>query len=234
MNLPLIRTPVLYHVGTLNPAHRVRSESLEADFLSASLCPESWEMVARLGGCPTLTLEAPGAAFIDACSVSDADFDRIISDFVRQGLMEPVEWFKAWHWDDEADDWAYMACETREVAEEETEGYEPDDGPDGEVVQICSGFRLTEAGAVHLPRLPRSPIFAEDAALMLFAKTRGEAEGIWGVFWDEDDRPELLTAPRYAITPAVLPRFRVSGPLGDLPFSAYVAATQEEYIRVDF
>lgn len=225
--LPTIRTDLLYHVGSLNPAHRVRPESLEADFLSASLCPESWEIVARIGGEETLILERPNSLYLDVFSLSDDQISEMRSHLVEKGLVEPQTWYKAWSFDGEADDWRYMCFADRERAEREVEDEDPEGCPGSALVEEVSGWGLTQSGQEALPRYPSSPIYVEDAISLLYVRLYGREMGVVGVHWEEDDDVEVLSAPRYAILPDALPEFTVTGSLGEEMFEDYVAKHED-------
>ena len=52
VDVPVLRLPLVYHVGSLDPSRRgeLHRTSQEGPCLSVSLCPGSWAEIARLGG----------------------------------------------------------------------------------------------------------------------------------------------------------------------------------------
>lgn len=228
--LPVIQTDELYHLGTLNRADRVRSSSLEGDCLSASLCPDSWEMVAQLGGSPTLVLSREKSLYLDFCAMSDEQRNTIIEEAVTAGEMEPAPWFRVWMFDGEADDWRTMSFWDEEQAWEnaDEDDLEMAECPteSGELVERVEGHRLTAIGESRVGRrFPTDAIFSEDAAALLWTmRSREMMPDLCGVFWDENDDPAIMSAPRYAILPDVLPELTVLGPLGKMSFDDYAAA----------
>lgn len=228
--LPVQKLDELYHIGSLSES-RMKKESQEANFLSASLCPESWEFIARLGGEDVLTLRKSGARFVDMFSLSDDEMRHLMDEAVGDGFMEPAVWFKTWYYDGEADDWKYMALWDKGEAEYEVQDEEPDDAPNGVLVEEMSGHRMTDIGKSMLPRLPDDPSFSESAAVMLEVLRNPSLYD--GVYWDEDDDPMVMSAPRFGISPSSLSDFTVSGPLGEMPFGEYVTASSDNDKRWD-
>lgn len=224
--LPVTRTAELYHIGSLNK-NRMKGESQESNFLSASLTPESWEFIARLGGEPLLILKKEDATFVDFMSITDDVMRGLIDEAMSDGLLIPATSFRAWYHDGEADDWRYMTFWDRDKAEYEVEDQEPDGAPNGVLVEEIQGHRLTETGIELLPRLPDDEAFIRSAVVMLHVLKNPDLYD--GVYWDEDDDPVIMSAPRYGISPLVLNDFVVEGPHGELSFDEYVSSVAENY-----
>ena len=110
MRVPVVNLPTVYHVGTLDPAHRGRqwASSHEGAGLSVSLCPAAWERIARLGGKPWQELTRHDALFLDLGAMDDALLAEIQGWAREADLLEPRLMWRAWRWDDESERWGYM------------------------------------------------------------------------------------------------------------------------------
>jgi len=208
-SFPLIRIDAVAHVGTLDPGRRgvANRTSLEAFCLSVSLDPDTWRGIARCGGAPTWTLSKPGAAWFDACALSDAQEVEIINWAVGEGLAERMTLWRAWRFDDEADDWAYLilADEASAIAEAE-EDWETA-GPDGDpAVEPFDGVVLTPAAMAALERWA-DPCHAMGGLVILFADRvlAPAIPDLVGVWWDEIDDPLSLSCARGGVLPSRLP-----------------------------
>ncbi|PZO71826.1 MAG: hypothetical protein DI629_21275 [Mesorhizobium amorphae] len=221
----LERQDTLLHLGTLDPSRR-RAASHEGDCLSASLSAGSWRRIARLGGEPTLLLTRPGALYLNPLA-SPGVIARATGEAVADGLMMQIPLFKVWGESEDGRFFMFFESEEEARREADLDDEDPFEDPDGEgggVIEITTGFVLTEEGrAVLGPRFSAEAAFAEDAAIMLAAIRLSETEpDLCGVFWNEADAPERLSAPRFAILPGRLPEFRVRGPERSAPFEDYV------------
>lgn len=66
IKVPSRQLSVLYHWGTLDPSNVGKGgPSMEGNCLSASLCPETWLTVARLGAERLYSLKAKSGVFVD-------------------------------------------------------------------------------------------------------------------------------------------------------------------------
>lgn len=211
MELPLIAIDTVWHVGSLEPESRTARASLEGPCLSVSVDPEDWGMIARIAG-DTWTLERPGALWVDACNLSDLQEAALMDWATGAGLALAAPLWRAWHFDDEADDWRYMAFTTRDSALYELDGDAAEEGPadDGTRLDCVQGHVLTDAAMAQLERW-HDPMDALYGAVILFAMSRpvDVAPDLVGVWWSEEHDPLSLSCPRGGILPGRLAGFTV-------------------------
>lgn len=205
----LRRLNAVFHVGTLNSAHRgtVYKQSHEGHCLSVSTCPEAWRQIARLGDAPVWQLSSPGGLFIEALSArEDSAFNTgLVLWGMEAGLVEVKTLWSAWREDAETGDWQYTLHASREEALQEV------DDP----------MEMTPFGhpCVHLKLMTLAlPALAErvcvnlkhrdawDFLLMAWAEQCTQVDGIW---WDEVLDVASLSAPRGALFPSRLERWTV-------------------------
>lgn len=212
---PVVILPEVFHVGSLCRADRTGRASLEAFMLSVSRDPEDWSSIARCAG-PTWSLRLERAAYLDAMALTDADWKAIIDWGVEAGLATRALIHRAWHYDDEADDWRFMPFADPAAAAAEIEDIEAEDGEvpseTGGLLDAVPGVILTETGMRALERW-HNPTDGADGLLILAARelARGDPDLV-GVWWDEDHHPEALSCPRGGILPERLDRFEISAP----------------------
>ena len=204
MNLPLLRIERVYHIGTLDPADLGRNSggsSQEGRNLSVSLCPHAWQSIAKLGGYPLHVLSRDGGTFVDMIALRER-LPEIVGWAVERGLAEERTLWRLWCFDDELDGWTWTAHETREDAAEEAE-YTDGGAPEGhEAIEPVTVPVGTEALASLTGMRQRADEDATDAVLVAWATHH--ADGIDGMWWEEEFRPEAISAPRGAIFPGVL------------------------------
>ncbi|MCW3782988.1 hypothetical protein [Defluviimonas salinarum] len=214
-----LRLGEVLHVGSLDPASRTARASLEGPCLSVSVDPEDWGHIARVSG-PTWTLVRPGALWLDACGLGDAEKARIRDWAKTAGLAEETTAWRAWQYDDEADDWRYMTLPTREAAEAECQDMDPDGVPsdNGELVEPVAALRLTQAAMARLERW-HDPLDGEAGALILYAMEVLEPDhpDLVGIWWNEIHDPLSLSCPRGGVLPARLDEFDIRDEYGNLP-----------------
>jgi hypothetical protein len=217
-DLPFLRIDKVFHVGSLDPTDRKASRaSLEGPCLSVSLHPEEWGMIARAAG-PTWSLEHAGALWLRASELTDDQRLEIMEWSVEVGHARRATLWRAWFFDDEADDWHYSLHETEaEAWSEILEDDDPEESPSesGALVEAQEAIVLTEAGMARLERW-RSPLDGPDGALLLYAlDVVGSArEDVMGVFWEELYDPASLSCPRGGVFPDRLMRFLIADPEG--------------------
>jgi hypothetical protein len=232
-SIPLVRIDAVIHVGSLKPCDRTTRSSLEGPCLSVSLDPEAWGAIARVAG-PHWLFERPGALWLDACALDDAQRRAIADWAVDAGFAARTTAWRAWSWDGKSDDWRYSLHDSEGEAADEAD--DPDDlglAPDemqapsetGAPVEPVQVLRLTDAGMDRL-ECWHDPRLGEDGAAILWAMEVGAAQtpDLVGIWWNEFDDPLSLSCPRGGILPARLGQFDVSGPLGRRPPEAFFRA----------
>jgi len=117
MRFPLINLPVVYHIGTLDPARRgeYHTQSLEGAGLSVSLCPLAWQAIAHLGGAPLKGLCKHDAVYLDILALDSAALDAILRWALDSGLVEQREMWRAWTVDGDTDEWTFMLDDFRSL-----------------------------------------------------------------------------------------------------------------------
>jgi hypothetical protein len=217
-DLPFVRIDEVFHVGSLDPEDRGASRaSLEGPCLSVSVHPEEWGAIARTSG-PTWTLERPGALWLQASDLDDAQRQAMIDWAVDSGHARRATLWRAWFFDDEADDWRFSVHEAEEEARMEVlDEDDVEDAPSetGSPVEPFPSIILTETGMACLERW-RSALDGPDGAVLLYAlrvvaETRPDVVGVW---WDEMFDPASLSCPRGGIFPGRLSEFSIIDPAG--------------------
>lgn len=201
--------PRVYHIGTLNPAHRGRmyTESQEGNALSVSMCPEAWRQIARLGGIPLqrlYRLDKRPAVFVDGGSLrNDCDLEEEWRSWaITKGFLCEKELWRAWITDADGDE-CFFEFLTRTEAEEEIIDQE---GRVDSVTVLAGTEKL--ARLMHMPSLTRTD--ASDYAIQIWAEHQLphlidlEVDGIW---WCDRYDPDAYLAPKGAIFPTRLKGF---------------------------
>lgn len=215
MNIPIRQLDSVYHLGELDVAKRGERfrNSLEGDGLSVSLCPDAWRRIAKLGGSPLWRLDRAGGRFLDVHAlVDDPRFETMRATVERWALagdwVRRVDRYRAWQFDDEADNWMYSLHSSRADAAEEVEGngFALNDVRDsGEPVLQC--VEIVEPTERMIARLGLIPDVHDDGlgyAGILWARdvlAQHLDNPIDGAWWDELYAPACLSAPRGAIFP---------------------------------
>lgn len=203
--------------------------------LSVSLDPEDWASIARCAG-PTWVLEKEDAQFLDVFALQDDHMDIIESWGIEEGLAERKTIWRAWSFDDEADDWRYMRFLDEEKARceaEETEdiGYDSADIPSetGTAVDAIETVVLTETGMSALERWS-DPAEGQDGLIILWAREQARLGvlPISGIWWDEDHHPEALSCPRGGVFQEALSGFRIESTCGLAPPDAFMDSLQAD------
>ena len=180
---------VLYHVGTLDAAHKgTRGESLEGLGLSVSQCPQAWVRIAKLGGLPWWQLSKQGNRFLDFHALSAQEQQTYLLWGQSQQLLQPAQLWQASWYDDELQ----AQCCSLHLSEEQALGEieEPDS------VQAVSGWLGTEKLA-QLSGKRKAPFLDNVEALV--AVQYAEFAGLDGVFWNDEPNPSCYSAPRAVI-----------------------------------
>lgn len=79
--VPFRRVDTLYHWGTLDSKNVGKNgPSQEGDCLSASLCPDAWLSIARLGGETLYSMKSDEGRFVDLYAVQDDEAHQAVKD----------------------------------------------------------------------------------------------------------------------------------------------------------
>lgn len=218
MDIPVIRLPKVFHVGTLDPANlgaNSGTSSQEGACLSVSLCPNAWSAIAKLGG-EAHELRKEDGAFLDVTAVlgdeaAKAELERW---GIEHELVRLRKLWRSWRYDSELDEWRYMLCKSRSEALEEARDHDGEDYPSVADVPAPDGHKGVEPVTVPVgtPKLRKLTGYglrldedASDALAVAFAmigvpaQTGLEVDGVW---WREHYDPAGLSAPRGGIFPA--------------------------------
>lgn len=204
----LLRHDTVFHVGTLDRAHRgsVYKQSHEGHCLSVSTCPEAWRSIARLGAAPVWQLHRHGGLFIEALAArEDSAFNTsLVLWGMEAGLVEVKTLWSAWQEDAETLDWRYTLHASREdaVAEvEDPQALTPFGHPCVHLKLVTLGLPAL-AGRVCVDLRQRD---AWDFLLMAWAEQCTNVDGIW---WNEVLDVLGLSAPRGALFPSRVEAWR--------------------------
>jgi hypothetical protein len=209
MQIPLIPVVSLYHIGTMDASHLGRnsgSSSQEGNCLSVSLCPNTWEDIAKLGGNICYELTKSDAAFLDVYAVfNNSDLLAHIIDWAKtEKLCISSQTWRAWLYDEEDDEWRYFSLKSREEAENEVD--DPDATRDNgkPVIDCVNSIKGTKKLYTITGRTSHKGEDATDAVITAWARqthhpeTQNLLDGIW---WRENHNLSSLSAPRGGIFP---------------------------------
>lgn len=216
-----INLPEVWHVGSLDVDSRTDRPSLEGPCLSVSVNPEEWGHIARVAG-DTWRLSWQDAKWLDACNLTESALRDILEWSHAEGLIEPIQCWRAWHYDGEADAWGYFSFVSAEAARHEIDPEPEETGEvpslNGELVDCIDGWRATDAGMARLERWA-DPLDGEAAAIILYAmiKLGPEMPDLAGIWWDEEFNPLSLSCPRGGVIPGRLEMFSIENEYGDAP-----------------
>jgi len=230
MQLPLIRLDRVLHLGTMNAADLGRNasgSSWEGHCLSVSLCPHAWQQIAKLGGHDLHELTTGKGYFLDIHAVK-ADTDLLVSivDWaIGEKLAKKQDFWRAWYFDPDIEEWRYFECETEDEAKGQAidysdqweEGLTVDklSGPDGgPVVGRVRGIGGSRALAKLTGMQVRGPKDgdATDAVIMGWAMEHlptFATERVYGLWWNETYEPDNLSAPRGGILPPFVKQWAI-------------------------
>lgn len=192
--------PRLWHVGDMLVASK-RRNSYEGTGLSVSVHPAAWRMIARgqVGG-DTWLLEKPGARFLDALSLSQAQKNKVLAWGHRQGYVAAADLWKWTYWDDELEEELHQIFPTREEAIAEADVDEEGDDFDSDCITAIAGHVSTPAldRETLQDRPSHGTASVLDLLLPLYADQVLEIDGVW---WSERLDPLAFSAPRGVIAP---------------------------------
>jgi hypothetical protein len=188
---PLRHLSTVCHIGTLDLADK-GPFSWEAQGLSVSIDPTSWEAIAELGGQPWHLLERRAGAFLDYHRLGPRTRLRVARWAVARGLLTRVFVHQRTWWDDELESESGCYHDTRAEAIEEAEETADNESSVRRVVTYPGAPLLAQRAGTRLPEYE-----AFDAALLCYVED--EHPAIDGVWWE--DRYLPLSAPRGCILP---------------------------------
>lgn len=187
--------PVLYHVGTMNPADKAGqfTESWEGHGLSVSEYPYAWCAIAQLGGLPFWRLTKPENKFLDFGALTVSQKKKIHRWGFDGGWVAPKTVWVHEYYDDEYEVERFAYFDTAQEAEDELEE--------------LGGKTFEREIVVGTPKLAQlvgyapSDMGSEDMLAVAYASLEIQADG---VFWDDEVDVLALMAPRAVIFPEKL------------------------------
>lgn len=193
----------LYHVGTMNTAHKGKG-SYEGSGLSVSLHPEEWRRIARLGGAPIHKLTKENNQFLDYYeSMKEQGFEQKVIEWgVENGYIESATVYCVENYDEEFDRVVMGSYMDQKAAEDEYEAYEECD--------------LTKMYArdwyVTLPKLDKrilaygKSVLNISLLMTVYVEDQTDLDGIW---WEEELDVFSYSAPRGVIVPSKISEWKM-------------------------
>jgi hypothetical protein len=213
MYLPIRKINQIFHWGSLDPKNvGENGSSHEGNCLSASLCPEAWLGIAKLGNNPLHAMSSPCGIFVDLYALMERDEfcsqrKAMLDDLLASGHIESGVGFKVWGTNEEGEP-RYATYSTRNEAEYEAEFGGDEDATIEEVLQLVGTQLLID----QLGITPQSALMCgEEYGLISWLRQRAiEGAAIDGVFFNDDFDPLYLSAPIFAVFPERVPRWGFS------------------------
>lgn len=199
--VPTVDITEVFHVGTLNPAHKGTSHkwSYEGAGVSVSEHPEEWSQIAKLGESPTWSLTNPNGTFLDFHSMNNGVRDAINDWALTTGLLHATTMWEVQVTCDETGGYSFL-CDTEKEACEEIENTETTTIKKVDV--LVATELLTEQTCV--------PVGTPDVFDLVVSTYAGGRHDINGVWWNDNYDPIRLSCPRGVISPASFPDWRIS------------------------
>jgi hypothetical protein len=202
--LPLLHYPRVWHIGTTSLADK-RPDSHAGSGLAVSRHPRSWQRIAGLVG-PLFRFEKAGGLFVDLHA--GTRLSRLMQGVwawaQAEGYVSRQRLYQVTYYDGEAEDWRQLLflaegqahAEYRALLEDEREAqFEP-----------LQGYAPTERMRAAMFHTTPPLAFVQDFALFLYVEAQEpRLDGVW---WTDEHRPELLSAPHGAIFRHQLPSWR--------------------------
>lgn len=208
LNLPLVEKPDLYHVGTMDPSQS-DPHSYEGHLLSVSEDPDAWRRIARLSG-DEWSLTCPNAWLVDVHAIREdkETWNLFLFWADSKGLIEFVDCHVAtWHDDEFGCDMSQSFASREDLEEEFDPEYIEERGVETRIEKHTP--RLTER-AMQKYELTRQDI-AWDVTYALpdwvRAKFCPQDARIKGLWWEDENDPSILSAPRGGIFPEKVEMF---------------------------
>jgi hypothetical protein len=202
--LPLRRFKRLWHVGTLDIAHKGhRGASLEGTGCSVSQYPEAWRQIARLGGFPLFELRRPGNRFLEFHRLTLNQRLALQDWGVAYGYLELRTQFELKYYDSEQDGLCVSFYDSEVEARAEAPDW--DDGTEtNTTVTPVQKACPTPAMTARLG-FETSTCNALDIVATFFVEDETKLDGVW---WQDTYAPESLSAPRGVIVLRALPAWQ--------------------------
>lgn len=194
IKLPIQYKDIVYHIGTLDSHHK-SNYSMEGPCVSVSEYPSAWRRIAKLGDNPRHRLYKEDSAFIDALKVAKypSSYELVQDWAIDRGLASIEKVYRVQRWDDEFESFMHQFFLSPDEAE-----FEAYDDPDK--VTTEQHIVLTEKLAEQMGWNRGNSILSTFDGILI-AIAREYEEQYDGVWWDEDLKPEIFSAPRGCITP---------------------------------
>jgi len=190
---PLKSIPVVWHVGTMEPAKK-RSGSHEGAGLSVSLHPDAWRLIARgqvVGD--YWRLSKADSHFLDAHAMSEEQREMVAAWGVEHGFVTRKTLFRVSWFDDELDQDCYQLCESHEAALAEVE--------DEENVEAVENCLIATSLLKDRTKSDAPSVLVHDLLLTLYAEDELSLDGVW---WEDRLDIYAYSAPRGVIFPAMV------------------------------
>ncbi len=195
-NLPCRKFDRLHHVGTFDREQKATTHnrcSLEGNGLSVSKHPEEWRKIARLGDCPTWSIQARKSpiVLIDAHAMTEQQWGCVTAWAHACGLIEPTRVIRVSWMDDEMGDVCQFEFDLKQPGKTEKDienearlEYEERIYCEG-AIETVDAWQSTPAMNERLGWSVESSL-ALDMALTFFAQDVAfEGDGIAGVWWND-------------------------------------------------
>lgn len=204
LSWPTVNHATVYHLGSFDPSQKGATHnrtSLEGNGLSVSMNPGAWREIARLGGEPLWEVSsAKPARFVDALSLEEEHWAKVMDWAVSKGYAQPTEIVRVSWYDEEADDRRYIEFDLADPgalakAESEAEEYEDDDVS----IDRHQGWSATPDLESRIGFAMETSMVRDMALTLYVEDVLHSAEDIQGIWWDETLDVHALSAPRGVI-----------------------------------
>lgn len=203
MKLPIFRVNDLYHLGSMDSEQR-SGRSYEGHCLSASLCPNAWQSIARIGG-DCHKLSKPDATFLNIPEMlNNSSLEKRLLKFGKdQGFIQLSEVYEL-SWEDcETEDLITTRVRTHDEALEEmfcNEDMEMKKMMDWiETSKLLEATKQTRTLSAANPRDLLAVAYADHLA--------EKGYPIDGIFMDHKHDPLSLSAHAFGILPSKISEF---------------------------
>ncbi len=225
-DIPLIRFPVVWHVGTMDVGQK-RTGSQEGNALSVSRHPQAWSRIARCSGSTCVEITATTGRSLDFADILMIRFspkhaglrDALTRQALQAGYLVPSTAFQWEYWDDEWGETRFMRFRTMAEALSEAEELEGTVTP----VEILTGTS-TFCAAHKLDEDPTRD-YRELAWMSVLQNACPDLHGVW---WNEQYDPAQYSAPRGGLFLDRIGLRLERKPLSEVPDS------DEHLVDVDF
>lgn len=202
---PLVSMDTVTHIGTLNAGDKgIRGDSYEGTGLSFSIHPEEWEQIARLGGQPWWETDLSGEPLLDGHAFLDQHAEALAAWGEAEGWLARGQMFEARWFDDELEQEVALRVPTREEALAEVE--DRVDDPETAVTLVDPCWLATPKLDVAMGRTPREQPEGDAQVLQDVATVWARAQGLTGVWWEDELDEWAYSAPRGVVFEDHVPR----------------------------